>query len=145
MTLLSCFAFTFASSGSYLVMISTTWRSGLTLLFEHKDVEDSHPLLVVLRVEDLVEPGVPLLLVEELNQLGGGDSVCLADRLEHVVDVCSRADGLVDLVEHLIGGKCASPQNMKLCVQIQYLGHLPKRCSTQSRTKQWSNIFWKVP
>ena len=67
-----------------------------------------HPLLVVLRVEDLVEPGVPLLLVEELNQLGGGDSVCLADRLEHVVDVCSRADGLVDLVEHLISGKSAS-------------------------------------
>ena len=107
MTLLSCFAFTFASSGSYLVMISTTWRSGLTLLFEHKDVEDSHPLLVVLRVEDLVEPGVPLLLVKELDQLGGGDSVCLADRLEHVVDVCSRADGLVDLVEHLTSEKSA--------------------------------------
>ena len=107
MTLLSCFAFTFASSGSYLVMISTTWRWCSTLLF---DVEDVHPLLVVLRVEDLVEPGVPLLLVEELDQLGGGDSVCLADRLEHVVDVCSWADGLVDLVEHLTSEKSVPPE-----------------------------------
>ena len=74
------------------------------------DVEDGHPLLVVLRVEDLVEPGVPLLLVEELDQLGGGDSVCLADRLEHVVDVCSRADGLVDLVEHLTSEKSVIPE-----------------------------------
>ena len=61
-----------------------------------------HPFLVVLRVENLVEPRISLLLVQKLDQLGSGDRLCLADRLVDVVNVCSWTYSLVYLIEDLV-------------------------------------------
>ena len=61
-----------------------------------------HPFLVVLRVEDLVQPRVTLLLVQKLDQLGSRYCLRFADRFVNIVDVCSWTDGLVYLIEHLI-------------------------------------------
>ena len=61
-----------------------------------------HPLLVVLRVENLVEPRISLLLVQKLYQLGSRDCLRLADRLVDVVNVCSWTYSLVYLIEDLL-------------------------------------------
>ena len=71
-----------------------------------------HPLLVVLRVENLVEPRISLLLVQKLDQLRGRYCFRLADCLVNVVDVCSGTDGLVYLIEHLMCGNIDHSDNI---------------------------------
>ena len=51
--------------------------------------DDLHnPLLVVVGVEHLVQPPVPLLFVEELDELVRGQGLRLGDALEQLLNVC---------------------------------------------------------
>ena len=69
---------------------------GLVLIDDFQDAR-----LVVVRVKDLVEPRVALLVVEEVHQLGAVDEFFLAAvyRTKQFIDIITGTNGLVDFIK----------------------------------------------